>query len=118
MSNDQKETNTQIALEEILQAIKALPTRERLHLLAEACEQMAWKLGPKQPAADATESMKHAYYRFLTIQSEAGYDSTMWGEDMEELYAEKPMTSREEIISALFGVGRNVRDNVRHLNRG
>ena len=103
----------QMTEEEILKALKALPKRQRIALVAKACEELAHNLGPTKPGADADENVikahRKAQYRFDVIWSEAGNDSTMWGEEMENLYTEKPMSEKEEFISSLFAVGRYAR---------
>lgn len=96
---------TEIKENELVDAFNGLTKARRIRLISELAERLAYDLSKvEKPTPESNEETRKAWDRFTTIRTEAGNDSSMWGDDMDAHYMEEPMNDTEELIMALFAI--------------
>lgn len=96
---------TEIKESDLISAFNSLTKARRIRLISELADHLAFDLSKvEKPTPESNEETRKAWDRFTTIRTEAGTDSSMWGDDMEAHYSEEPMSETEELIMALFAI--------------
>lgn len=93
--------------DEFLNTFNGLSKARRIRLITQLANRLAGDLSTaEKPTAESSEEELKAWDRFTTIRMEAGYDSTVWSDEMNAFDDEDPLSDTEELIMALFAIER------------